>query len=318
MHPQSRLASSIAIVLVSAEALAGVPEMELTVSRPARILVGETPELRCQVRNASNRPLEFVLPLDGSWHHRRYPRLSATVEDPEQNARPLRPGGRCGNMNALGRDSLARIDPGKSMSFTMELPVHLAGGLAAPGSFKVKLSYDSRCSDPAGWGALLDGSRPGKLLGPATPSDVIGRLGQVPKTVLTADALVEVQAVSADMLERALVQFHEQDDATEFAFVRQALDARRWRLADVRASEGWISFVVQFAGGWQPPRCPDYVTDGYWFEEGRYLVRRCAAGANLLRLLNDADASTYAIDRPIDAAAAVNNFPPERREALGF
>jgi len=238
--------------------------LEIKLTAPKNLLVGERPNLQIEITNVSNKPIDLVRPLDGSWHHWRYPHISVEVYNDSGNTHPVSLAARCGNMNPILAEDIQRLNPGEKKGFYVGW-AYCQHGFEKPGKYNITLSYDLRAPNIDAWIIPGRGSR-GQI-----SSEVVNRLKRIPKLLLNSEPLIiNVHPVTTKMLEQMIVE-HFCRRGSRFDFVREDLKLGRWRVLDIRQSSGYISCKVEFISNYEPPPRTEYVASGYWFEHGRYL-----------------------------------------------
>lgn len=271
--------------------------VRISLAGPQKILFGQSPNLQIEVVNVSDKPIDFVRPLDGSWHHMRYPHISVDVFEQSGKPIPVTLVGRCGNMNPVGEDTILRLKPNNVERFYIGWGVH-ERVFPKPGKYKVILTYDSRAPTFDDW--VVSGFSSKR----EASSEVVKRLKRVTKIHLTTEPLViEVQPITEDWLGRAISQYFLGRPRKVYAFVQNDLEDGRWKVADIRQARGrrMTSCEVLFAKEYTPPARPEHITPGYWFGEGRYLFY-------FDKLYLPADASAVAKKSGFSSSLGFSNF----------
>lgn len=303
---------ALLLLFFSSTAQAAQP-LEVRLMGPKNLLVGERPNLQIQIMNVSNETVEFVPPLDGSWHHWRYPRMSLEVHDENGNACPVTLGGRCGNMNPVLPKDIRRLDPQVTATFSIGWPFR-EYCFEEAGRYSLTLSYDLRAPNADAWAIAGRASRD------KVSAKVAKRLKHIPKLLLNTQPLtVKVRAVTTDLLERMIVEYFLSRGRTAFAFVKNDLDLDRWKVTDIRQSHGYVSCRLQFVENYQPPPRLQSVPPGYWFEGGRYLFAPYHGRSQhetLHALPNDTKASIFKLYPPQEAELVVQKH--DVLKGLGF
>lgn len=298
MHRLLRLIGDFVLVLVVGFSNTGEASepLQLKLTAPRNLLVGEWPNIHIQITNVSKKPVEFVRPLDGSWHHWRFPHMSVRIKDDKGDAYSVKLAARCGNMNPVVADDIRRLDPAEAETFAVGWP-YSQDGFEKAGKYSITLTYDMRAPDIDAWVVR------GRFSNGQVKRTVVRQFKRIPKLFLTSQPLtVTVHPITKTMLERMIADYFLRRGAT---FVGSDLELGRWFVTDIRQSPSYIACQVKFIESYQPPRRPKYVTPGYWFEQGRYLFAsyhgRGAAEA-LYALPNDRQVSRFKLYLPDDAA----------------
>lgn len=238
--------------------------IQASLIEPKVLLVDELPNLELKIENISNDPLTVVTPVDGSWDHWRYPYLSINVYDNSGKQLPLELAGRCGNMNPLTITDFVRLAPGTSIQIKIGWPFK-QHGFQKPGQYSMKLTYDLASPDIKSW------QIPGRFSGGTSTKDIETLLQEVPGLTTTSALLgVEVKLIEKSMIEQAIINYFT-PKGRSFAFVEKDFAEKKWEVTDIHQSVGHISAVIKFKNNYIPPPRPQYVTPGYWLEQGRYL-----------------------------------------------
>jgi hypothetical protein len=201
--------------------------------------------------------------------------MSVEVYDESAKVIPINLGGRCGNMNPIVPDDIKRLNPGEKVDFYVGWPFS-GTGFEKPGKYNLVLFYDLRAPNTEAW------SIAGRFSGGKTNPKITKRIKRIPKLLIKSKPLnIEIHSVTKNMLEGMVVEYYHERERPMFDFVAKDLNSRKWRVCDIRQSNGWISCLVKFVDGYMPPPRPKYVTKGYWFEQGRYLFEPSHKSPNL-------------------------------------
>ncbi len=287
--------------------------LKIQLIEPSNIVVGERPRLQIEITNTINKAIEFVPPLDGSWHHWRYPYLSLEIHDENGNACPVTLYGRCGNMNPIVPEDIHRLEPQASETFFLGWPFR-EYCFETPGKYSLTLSYDLRAPDTNAWkiaGRMSKGEKSKK---------VAKRLKRITKTLLTTPPLtVTVHPVTPNMLEKMIVEYFQRRDGTVFDFVGNDLDQGLWKVNDIRQAHSYISCKLQFTQNYQPPPRPQFIRHGHWLQEGLYLFDQYngkVARESLYALGQETKASKFKLYLPNNAYIVAGKH--DISKGLGF
>jgi hypothetical protein len=298
MHRLLKLIGHFVLVLVvgfSNAAEASEP-LQLKLTAPRNLLVGERPNIHIEITNVSKKPVEFVRPLDGSWHHWRYPHISVEVKDEKGNPYPVRLAVRCGNMDPVAANDIRRLDPAEAETFAIGWP-YSQDGFEKDGKYSITLTYDMRAPDIDAW--VMRGRFSNEQVNPT----VVRQFKRIPRLFLTCQPLtVSVHPITKTMLEAMIAEYFLRREAT---FVEKDLQVGRWFVSDIRQLAGYVACKVEFVNNYKPTARPHDVTPGYWFEEGHYLFaphHGTGPIEALYALPDDRQVSAFKLYLPDDAA----------------
>ena len=262
---QTNAAGAIAVLPFSIAM--GDGPIEVDIVAPPFLLVGEHPHLEVDLRNTSGKTVNAVKPLDGSWYHWRYPRLSLQIQSGTGDPLDLKLGGRCGNMNPMRRQDIVSIQPGETVRCYLGWPFPQSG-FTAPGEYNLRLVYDLASPDIQSWVPL------GRASGGKRSQEINSLLGGIPSTCATSTLTrIEVKALSAANAAQVLIA-HFKGNLPRVAFISNDYQAGKWKVTDVRHHLDHISVMVSFQPGYTPEELPVYTNANSRFKAGRYLLKR--------------------------------------------
>ena len=286
--------------------------LQIRLLAPQVLLVDERPNPELEIKNVSDNILTIVRPLDGSWNHWRYPHLTINAYTVSGKQFPLELAGRCGNMNSLTTSDVVRLAPEKSIRVKTGWPFKQAGFQEA-GRYAIKLTYDLAAPNLKSWQISGRGSKG------TTTKKVESLLQEVPSLTATSALFkVEVKQLDESMIEQAIINYFTPKDSS-FAFVEKDYVNKKWEVVDIRQSMGRISGVLKFRNDYTPPTRSQYVTRGYWLEEGRYLFmpkhgKKRIEGKGDKNIISD----RFVMHVPKEAISWARRMDDKMAQELGF
>ena len=138
---------SALVLLIGCEHQKTPPKIDIVLATATPVIkAGQTPQFSISLINRDKKSVTLVKPGDGSLDGWRTPIISWSGINDDYSL------GRCGNINALKKEEVFKIEPGKivqldsgwiQVSLLAQFPTQLGTFLLQPGAYQVAFNYEN-------------------------------------------------------------------------------------------------------------------------------------------------------------------------------